>query len=439
MSRFAAQIIVVVGIFCITVGVTFNQWVLAFLLTSDRRIDSPSERLLIAVFNITLILVGIALIAGSRRRSVQRVIFFTLYCLVIFIAFDYALYFASPILPETMVGWMSPHAQKRYLEANPEVTTYIYEGPIRYGRTGATVEYDTIADELGYRNPLGYLDEADKIDVLLIGDSFTWGTTEETMADILRDMQPETNFYSIGMPGNGITQWRYHYERFMTEAPVNAAPDIVILNFFSGNDVNDTHLAVGLLEKEGELRSSDYNAFINYQYLAPSSRRPFQLPKPPEMFFIASYFLAAGSASSQDVAPNGANEHPLTDTNLFEESDPALLDAAVLLEIERAVQTIRDYNADTTIILSYIAPASVLYADILKSCGYCADDVNRQLQNSETLARLASELGILFHDPTSAMAEGAQTQLLWAENAHYSQAGYSLFSAQLANFLETQP
>ena len=434
-TRIVPRLLVIFGIFIIIIGAVLNQWTLARLLTSDGQIGGQSERLLITAINVILILVGIALIVWRNHKSAQKLLFFSLYCLVIFVAFDYLLYFMAPILPETMVGWMSPQAQRRYLEANPDVTNYVYDGPVRYGKTGELVDYGAEGDALGYRNPRDYLASVDNLDLLLIGDSFTWGTAELTLADHMRVLLPENTTYSVGMPGNGITQWRYHYERYMDLSPVDSGPDIVVLNFYGGNDVTDTHLAAGLIEKEGQLSSADYNAFINYQFLAPSTRRSFQIPKPPELLFITSFLLSSGGSEPEVVVAANESVHPVSQMNLFEETDPLLFDDVIVGEIELAVAAIRDRDPDTTIVLAYIAPASVLYADILTECAYCLDDVNRQRQNSARLAELAAEFDILFHDPTAQLAETAHSEILWADNAHYSTAGYEAYAELLATFL----
>ena len=67
--------------------------------------------------------------------------------------------------------------------------SWIYGENIRYGKKNTFIDegtpYLVFADSLGYRNPEKYLEQQEKVDVLLVGDSFVWGTEEKTMADYL--------------------------------------------------------------------------------------------------------------------------------------------------------------------------------------------------------------------------------------------------------------
>ncbi len=128
--------------------------------------------------------------------------------------------------------------------------------------------------------------------MVLLGDSFVWGTESATIADFLREEMAPYSVYSLGMGGEGIPHWRHHLDRFLSSTSYERPPKMVILNFYSGNDVTDTTLYLGLRGADGVVDSREYFAYLQHSYLVPLRARwtPY-VPKLPEFFFLAEALL----------------------------------------------------------------------------------------------------------------------------------------------------
>jgi len=290
------------------------------------------------------------------------------------------------------------------------------------------------ADTLGYRNPQGYLEQQEQIDVLLLGDSFIWGSDETTVADHLRDMLDPSSVYSMGMAGSGIPQWRYHYERFISAKSSTSAPSVVVLNYYSGNDITDTQLFMGLEKKFGSVDSKDYFAYLKYQFLIPSGDRKISLPKLPEFVFLAN-FISDSSKYRNSAQSSGQEVSQFPACLKHHEHDPGMLDIQVLDQIDKAVNLIREIYPDTHIILSYIPTSSGVYGDQMPECPDLVVDIEKQMESSGVLASYAKDAGIHYLDATPVLREYNQDTPVWSENDHFSAAGYQIYAQQLADLI----
>jgi hypothetical protein len=430
-------ILLTLGVIIIIAGLVINEWVLGYF-TSDGRIDSAVQVWIIRLFNITMISVGVLMIVLRNSTILPKLIASALIMVFMFVVFDVMLYMASPMLPPDLVYGMSPNAQVRYFRAHEDSLPWIYDQNIRYLKPNAIVELFDMsikADTLGYRNPQHYLEQQEQIDVLLFGDSFIWGSDEMTIADHLRDMLDPSSVYSMGMAGSGIPQWRYHYERFISTKTSTLAPSVVVMNYYSGNDITDTQLFMGLEKKFGYVDSKDYFAYIKYQFLIASGDRKISLPKLPESVFLVNFIANSGkyrnSAQSSDhevgQIPACLKHH---------EHDPGMLDAQVLDQIDKSVKTIREIYPDTHIILSYIPTSSGIYGDQMPGCPDLGMDIERQMESSIILASYAREADIHYLDATPVLREYNQDTPVWSENDHFSAAGYEIYAQQLADLIK---
>ncbi len=92
-------------------------------------------------------------------------------------------------------------------------------------------------DEIGFCNPLGSYSKATTIDVITIGDSFTWCNAvslEDTWTKRLSDLTGLSS-YNLGKGNLGL----YEYIQVLKQFGINKHPKFVILNVYEGNDLRD--------------------------------------------------------------------------------------------------------------------------------------------------------------------------------------------------------
>ena len=327
---------------------------------------------------------------------------------------------------------MSPQAQLRYFRANEEEIRWVYEDEFRYARPGAEL-FEAVADEYGYRNPPGYLTDRPDIDLLLVGDSFVWGTTELTMADHLRDAWPEASVYSAGIFGNSISQWRYQFADVV--ARTGRIPDLVVFNLYAGNDLEDTNLFLRARGFGNAPPAITYFTFYNSPYLLPREPAGLAPPRLPEMLFLT---LGLAVGGEQAVAAPTRLETGYTVSEAWSLShEPQTVDFTPVIQAELAAteQLVRELAPQSRIVLSYIPTVTGIYGDLLTDCSWCNADIERQAANSALLAAQMAELGIDYVDVTPALQAAAHETPLWAADGHFSAAGYALYASALAEAL----
>jgi hypothetical protein len=102
-------------------------------------------------------------------------------------------------------------------------------------------------DSLGYRNiSPPYVDK--KNNYLLLGDSYGWGwgvEDDETAAAVFNKRNPESNIYSMGIPGYGTDQEYLAMKKFLEENPEKKYKGAILLfyyNDFENNAANESYL-----------------------------------------------------------------------------------------------------------------------------------------------------------------------------------------------------
>jgi hypothetical protein len=376
--------------------------------SSPTRTDSPLRKRL-AVVGLAVVSVLLTLVAADRL-----------------------LYFASPWLPASLDHALSPHAQLRRILADPDGQPWVFAENIRYARSGASIDGHP-ADALGYRNPAGQAVEGMTTDVLLLGDSFTWGTEERTVADYLReDLAPQA-IYSAGMGGEGIPEWRYHYRHFLDHAA--RPPRVVVLNFYSGNDVRDTWHWLAIRDRFGTVSSAVYFAYLasaaDREQLGASwlSRNGTLL----ELRYLLDHALAnlAASSNPEDRPAALPATVPASRFYIRHEPNPAAVSQEILDEIKASVLAIRAAEPSTIIVLSYIPSSGALYGKLVGDCPGCIEDARRQPVISAKLAGLARDLGLVYVDPTADLRRDAM-QAAILNDTHFNPRGYALYAGYVA-------
>ena len=92
-------------------------------------------------------------------------------------------------------------------------------------------------DRLGYRNP----DVPDSVDILTIGDSFTYGYAALAEASYPRQLEKLTgrSVYNGGVPNYGPCEYK-----LVLDDLLRLRPKVVILGIHTGNDLGDVYISV---------------------------------------------------------------------------------------------------------------------------------------------------------------------------------------------------
>jgi hypothetical protein len=264
--------------------------------------------------------------------------------------------------------------------------------------------------------------------VLLIGDSFVWGTADKTIADYMRLVWPVQTVYSAGVFGNSMVQWRYHFEDYLHRI---GPPKVVVFNFYAGNDLSDTdfyHRVQGFVDED---RAVTYYVYYNNPYLVPAESGSWALPKLPETAFIVMGILAAGE--QQAAEPTRLETDYTIDEAwpIFNEPGDEAFSKGALAEIDATVARVRDLAPDTVIVISYIPTMAGIYGGLLTDCPWCAADIEQQERNSAVIAERVARLGVFYVDVTPVLQARALEMPMWAANGHFSEAGYEVYARAL--------
>ena len=97
--------------------------------------------------------------------------------------------------------------------------------------------YTVTTDEIGFCNPSGFYSHVSTIDVITIGDSYTWCNAvrpEDTWTKRFSDASGLST-YNLGKGGIGL----YEYLQILKGFGLQKSPRFVILNVYEGNDLRD--------------------------------------------------------------------------------------------------------------------------------------------------------------------------------------------------------
>lgn len=96
---------------------------------------------------------------------------------------------------------------------------------------------EVLADEKGFCNPPGSYEATPTIDILALGDSFTWchAVLPEDGWPVLVGKLTGSSSYNLGKGGIGL----YEEIQILKQFGLSRMPKIVVLNIYEGNDVRD--------------------------------------------------------------------------------------------------------------------------------------------------------------------------------------------------------
>ena len=92
--------------------------------------------------------------------------------LIFLLLFDNLLFYFPNLFPKKIVNFLSNNAQIRYQLNNPDNLNIEHDKYIFYFKPNKFInELNITIDELGYKNPPGYLNSSN-MDILVLGDSY---------------------------------------------------------------------------------------------------------------------------------------------------------------------------------------------------------------------------------------------------------------------------
>ena len=353
---------------------------------------------------------------------------------VTLLAADNVLYWSSPYLPSTLIKVMTEDAQSKFLFSNPQKIVSANDGKVHFGKPGAVREYlgfRWIVDELGYQNPPGYLKASSGADVLVLGDSFIeYGSTPQNLR---KSLAPAT-VYAAAIAGSGPPLWRKHFKRYVASPFVLQSPKLVILNFYSGNDITDT-----IVQNESPgLRLEELNS-ANPQW--PSRKlsvfgEVFKITQRAVFPVVGDFLGMEIEHPNRPIEPNVELPEWPWQWHQFLES---LLDT---------VSEIRNNDQSTKIFLAYQSTAVAVYGIDPERCKVympqhsfntayyskeCEVAAAKQIKVSRLLGEWAQIHGVHYVDVTADMQRESRISDLFLDgDGHLSSEGCRVYSEALA-------
>ncbi|HEY2776118.1 MAG TPA: hypothetical protein VGK20_18905 [Candidatus Binatia bacterium] len=308
-------------------------------------------------------------------------------------------------------------------------------------------------DEAGFCNPPGRYEGHDRIDVIAIGDSFTWchALVPEKAWPALLGERDGVSTFSLGLGGNGP----YEYLQLLESFGLAKHPRVVVMNVYGGNDLRDAQRYMDYHEavEQGRQPPSDGPQPIAPELLASSvGRHSYAL----NLLLAAASQLAAGAATGWertgidfhyridveggDLAFNVENrdrdEVVMARRLVAGTTSPQVWEAA----LRRFASMARDHGFSA--VVTYTPSAHVTYAGHVRFSDPSIEPLLTRLDEEQRdfLASRAPALGILFDDLTpelraAASDRGAGSLLYDPVHMHLSARGNVVLADAVGSFL----
>ena len=377
--------------------------------------------------------VAMILVAIFSRAISFYVAIWSLVGGVTLLAADNALYFLSPHLPYALLRHMSSEAQGKYLYSNPDpsLAKLANDGKVSFGRPGVVREskgFRWIYDELGYPNPPGYLKSSSGADVLILGDSFI---EVGSIPHYLRQFLAPVTVYAAAISGSGPPRWRLHFQHYLESSLVLKPPKVVVLNFYSGNDISDTvtqNNAPGLSLAELNAASPAWptRRFSFFQELLSIVQKTVFRGISAWQFPAGKPYFSEPDLSEEFYA-RGLQETLLTMSGMVEDIRKAAPSAKILLSYQATAVAI--YGIDPRC-NAYMAEHFDQFGDHLRECEVASA---KQLEISKILGEWAQDHGVHYVDPTPELQQKSRTTNLFLENdTHLNPDGCRIYAEAIA-------
>ncbi|MYD10973.1 MAG: hypothetical protein F4X02_13140 [Chloroflexi bacterium] len=292
-------------------------------------------------------------------------------------------------------------------------------------------------DWRGFRNPEPW---PDKLALAIIGDSFT--AAEAIVSPFWHGLSD--SMLVLGLPGSGTLQ----QQRLLEAFALPRDPDVVVLAFFAGNDLQDSLAfhqklaANGGDSSAGEARKSplDYSVLFNIAYSLrrsvlrqdlPCHHPQHALTEPPTPVAFYDRFL---SVFALDI-------ETLRESEMFRVTRDSIAEMAAMLAAK-----------GSRLMLMYIPQKAELYWELLSDESKAAILAGGQVFDAAVesrvvsanlaaqrrlIAELAGELDIAFLDLTPALSGAISVgeQPYFYADTHWNQAGHNIARIALLDFL----
>lgn len=298
-------------------------------------------------------------------------------------------------------------------------------------------------DEAGYRNSPGLYSAFELFDVVLLGDSFIFGSSRLTVADWLRQLTG-LRVYSLGHIGDGPQHWLLHFPAFRRKKEAR----VVIANFYEGNDISDALRFQSIIEHGISPTAYWYetnNGVPELGYAGDKwSRRLLRVAHRSALFAILNGLMERPPVA---VATFGGRQSEFRSLYAAPPIDRHLETAFQLIEntlagVKSACEQF-PRRISCVVVLSYVPSNATVHGDGFISVAHTSDATFwteshvRQLRLSLRLARIAERLGVKFIDVTPRLRELASVERLYG-GVHFSALGYQRYSEFLWSELRRQ-
>jgi hypothetical protein len=320
-------------------------------------------------------------------------------------------------------------------------------------------------DDAGFCNPPESSYQRPHIDLLAIGDSFTYCTTvrpEETwVADLARESGLST--YDLGVGGVGL----YEYLEILTHFGLAKSPRIVVMNVYEGNDLRDA-------SRYQEYRTARGDAAAQAADPRTRVRRAFGSSWLGRHSYAANLLVGGALALANEIdEPDsvakragirknsidfryrldfGASSVAMNPENTDrDEVEHAMLVQRGIVSFDLFEPALERYAAlalehGFVPVVSYTPSAHTTYADFVRFEEPSLAPLLREFSEDQRgwLAQRCRTLGLRFVDLTPALRaaarSGRERELLYfPSNLHLSQAGHRVVAAALRDFLAALP
>ena len=386
------------------------------------------------------------------NKKIKIIVLNVLFFLIFLLILDNLIFNFSYLLPKNFVRLLSYPSQIKYQLINgSDETDKIYDDYISYYKPNFLApDRNDKTDGLGYRNPENLLKES-PIKVLLIGDSFT---EAPLMGENFRKLlDPKT--YSIGMGGQGIYHWKYHFKRFKNSKYYNNEPEKILILYYEGNDIADTLRAIKYKEK-GYVNSIYYPSSPHYDNYDLINRKfsffheikslinnflmhyrvRYQIRKILDNFKFdnetVDNFLKKRNLVTYENQFN-QNSYVEYDDKCLILQDPLENQQSMHFSEKERPTIVREINNLVNLIDQDKTSIFFIYLPSTLSVYYYKTDINNfdiQKNNSNNFKKFLEKINVLFIDPT------AELQLLSKQRPlhpcdgtdnHFNNYGYSSF------------
>ncbi|HXC51025.1 MAG TPA: hypothetical protein VN634_09100 [Candidatus Limnocylindrales bacterium] len=308
-------------------------------------------------------------------------------------------------------------------------------------------------DEIGFCNPPGKYAARDGIDVISVGDSFTWCHAllpAQTWTELL-ERRTGLSSFDLGLGGLGP----YEYLQILREFGLAKHPRVVIMNVYGGNDLRD---AVEYERYRSAVEAGGALPSEGPQPIAPALAASVVGRHSYALNLILALVSRVASPSEKDPEKAGVDFHYSIDgvdgPIPFNLENRDRDEVAAARRFERGVATPELWAGALSrfgalarehgflAVVSYTPSAHTIYSDHLRFADPTIEPVLRKLDDAQRawLAGHADADGYVFHDLTpelrSAAANPRPSNLLYDPTTmHFSARGHEVVAEAFAGFL----